>query len=627
MSETIKNILKIASVLLLFGLILYLFPSYTTSYRYHVEVGKPWGYGLITADRDFPIYKSEQQLADERAELLKTFAPCFRPDSGMRRVPEPAVVTYADYERLTEAGITRISVLTGRVSTPLPLERVYTPKSAYLAFSKDYVPNLTYDSITSSRLKDNLLSQIAPTQGMVQAGEKIIDRGEIITERDYQILQSHRRSMEEHQFSTTQRITRAGGTAILVSLFLLLFILYLYIYRRDVLQSLSASWFFTLLVAMMVLGAFIWMRFLHWSVYLLPFAWVPVLVRVFYDSRTALFLHMVVVFIVALAMPTPYEFLIIQMVGGIAALLSLTDLTKRAQLVHTATWIFLAYSLTYTAVILHGTGDVASLNWHFYAYFLVNGVLVVCAYGLIYLFERTFGLLSSITLVELSDINSDLLHDLAEHAPGTFQHSMQVSSLATEAAKAIGANAILVRTAALYHDIGKLLHPEFFTENQDTVNPLASLPPKQAAALIINHVEDGVHLAEKHHLPPMVSHFIRTHHGTSMARYFYNTAINNGEKVNPKDFQYPGPKPSTREGAILMMADAVEARSHSLTDYTPQTLAESVDKMIDAQIADGQFADTPLSFRDIETVRAVFKQRLATIYHHRIQYPEVKKQE
>jgi putative nucleotidyltransferase with HDIG domain len=276
------------------------------------------------------------------------------------------------------------------------------------------------------------------------------------------------------------------------------------------------------------------------------------------------------------------------------------------------------------------TGNIMNVEYRYYLYFIINAVLVICAYGLIFLFERTFGLVSSITLVELTNVNSNLMLEFAEKAPGTFQHSLQVSNLATEAAKRIGAKVLLVRTGALYHDIGKMAHPECFIENQTGVNPLQSMNYVEAAKVIISHVEEGERIARKHHLPELIVHFIRSHHGTSVTRYFYNSAVNAAKSegrtaadVDRTDFAYPGPKPSTKEAAILMMADAIEARSRSLNELTEQSISEMVDQMIDAQVADGQFSETVLSFKDLEDIRAVFKQKLIEINHHRIVYPTI----
>lgn len=365
-------------------------------------------------------------------------------------------------------------------------------------------------------------------------------------------------------------------------------------------------------------------------IYLIPFAWVPIITRVFYDSRTAIFIHLITIFIVSIAAPAPYIFISIQVIAGIVAVISLRDMTQRAQLAQTALFLFLIYSIIYTATTMLVTGDIMNVEYRYYIYFAINAVLVICAYGLIFLFERTFGLVSNITLVELTNVNSNLMLEFAEKAPGTFQHSLQVSNLATEAAKRIGAKVLLVRTGALYHDIGKMAHPEYFIENQTGHNPLQSMPYAEAAKVIIEHVTDGERIARKHRLPEVIIHFIKSHHGTSVTRYFYNSAVNQAKEqgktaqdVRKEDYAYPGPKPHSKEAAILMMADAIEARSRTLNELTEDSISAMVDQMIDAQVADGQFAETKLSFKDLEDIRIVFKQKLIEINHHRITYPTI----
>jgi putative nucleotidyltransferase with HDIG domain len=363
-------------------------------------------------------------------------------------------------------------------------------------------------------------------------------------------------------------------------------------------------------------------------VYIIPFAWVPILTRVFLDSRTALYLHYTTILIASVIVPAPVEFFFVQVVVGMVAVSSLSDMTRRAQLVQTAGWILLAQTIAYTAISFAQTGDINSINWRMYLYFGICAILTIGCYGLIYTFEKVFHFISSITLVELTDINSDLLHTLAEKAPGTFQHSMQVSNLATEAAKEIGANALLVRTGALYHDIGKIVNPLYFIENQHGAdNPLLSMKPMEAVQVIISHVTEGEKIARQHRLPEAIVNFITTHHGTSLVRYFYNTWCNAhpGEQVDEALFRYPGTKPTTKEGAILMMADAIEARSRSLDDFSEESIAKAVNQMIDSQIADGQFAETPLSFKDVEDIRRVFTARLTAMNHHRISYPTLNK--
>lgn len=618
-----NNIIRFLSVLTLAVLAIYLFPRYNNTLRYHVEMGRPWGYETVTADFDFPIYKTEAQLKEDSLLLMSDFAPCFR-----RTVKSNYnILRYEDYAHVEKEGFTRISVLDGQVSTIYRLSSVMTPKMAYEQLGKDMEPTLEYDTLATRKVRESLLSSISLTEGMVQSGENVIERGKIVNAKDYQKIQSLRMAYENRKLSLRQRILNTVGDTVLVCIFLLMFALYLFVFRPSLLDTNNNIFFFCLLPAIIITMICLEQRFTQLSFYLVPFAWVPILTRIFFDSRTALFLHLTTVFICSLSVTEPFEFLVVETAVGMVAVASLKDLTHRAQLTQTAGYILLTYIAVYTGFRLATMGDWHAIKPWEYFNFVVNAALIICSYGLVYLFERVFKLLSSVTLVELMDINSNLMHDFAERAPGSFQHSLQVSNLATEAAKQIGANNLLVRTGAMYHDIGKLQNPEYFVENQqDGQNPILLLSPKEAAAVIIRHVTDGAEIARKNNLPEVISHFILTHHGTSLARYFYNTAVNNGENPDPADYQYPGPKPTTKEDAILMMADAVEARSRSLAEYTEQSISEMVNDMIDKQIADGQFSDSPISFHDVSIIKDVFIQRLITINHHRIKYPTIQQE-
>lgn len=630
MKSSLRISLQVLSFALLAALSIYLAPKYSNPFKYHFEVGQPWAYGLVTAESNFAIYKTDAQLAIEQQQILRDYAPCYVLDTVSLH-DHLYVLPLSEMDRLRSLGCSKVSILHNRVAIQIPVANLYTPKTAYEKTHKNIVPNLQYDSITSENIRQNLLSSISLTEGMVQAGEKIIDTGEIVSEHTYQILESLRRTIEEQNISHRQSFTSTIGVSVYIVILVALFGLYLYTYRRKLLDNLRHVLFFAILMALVISAAFLVLR--HFSasyIFLIPFAWVPIIARVFYDSRTAIFIHIITVFIVSIAAPAPYVFILLQVITGIVAVISLRDMTQRAQLAQTALFIFLMYSVVYTATTLLVTGSITNVEYNYYIYFAVNAVLVICAYGLIFLFERTFGLVSNITLVELTNVNSNLMLEFAEKAPGTFQHSLQVSNLATEAAKRIGAKVLLVRTGALYHDIGKMLHPECFIENQTGVNPLQSMPYTEAAKIIISHVEDGERIARKHHLPELIVHFIRSHHGTSVTRYFYNSAVNAAKSeggsiadIRKEDFAYPGPKPSTKEAAILMMADAIEARSRSLSEMTEQTISDMVDQMIDLQVADGQFAETVLSFKDLEDIRAVFKQKLIEINHHRIVYPTI----
>ena len=630
MKTSIRTTLQVLSLVALAALAIYLAPKYSNPFKYHFEVGQPWAYGLVTAESNFAIYKTNAQLESERQELLRDYTPCYVLDTATMQ-SDIYVLSLPEMERINSLGCTRVSVLHNRVATQVLVSNLHTPKEAYELTHKNIVPNLQYDSITSENLRQNILSSISLTQGMVQAGEKIIDTGEIVSERTYQILESLRRTIEEQNISHRQSLTSFIGVGIYIAILVALFGLYLYTYRRKLLDNLRHILFFTILMALVIATAFLVLRYASVGIiFLIPFTWVPIITRVFYDSRTAIFVHIITVFIVSVAAPAPYIFILVQVITGIIAVISLRDMTQRAQLAQTALFVVLVYSLVYTAATMLVTGSIVNVEYRYYFYFAINAVLVICSYGLIFLFEKTFGLVSNITLVELTNVNSNLMLEFAEKAPGTFQHSLQVSNLATEAAKRIGAKVLLVRTGALYHDIGKMAHPEYFIENQLGVNPLQSMPYVEAAKVIINHVEEGERIARKHHLPELIVHFIRSHHGTSVTRYFYNSAVNSAKNegktaadVNKDDYTYPGPKPSTKEAAILMMADAIEARSRSLNELTEQSISQMVDQMIDLQVADGQFSDTVLSFKDLEDIRAVFKQKLIEINHHRITYPTI----
>ena len=613
------------SVFVVLGAVLVLlFPRYNNAFRYHYEVGKPWGYSTLTADFDFPIYKTDEQMAKEQKQLLSTFTPCYKYMRGAQR--EVNVISLQEMEWLKSEGYSRIAVMKNKVAKTYPLSEVYTEKTAYERYRYECKQNLVRDTILTQVRKEQLLASLSPTQGLVQKGEKIIDKGDVVSERDYQILQSLRRSYDDEKLGLKQRTLSILGEAILVALYLCLFVIFLYVFRSAYLRATSTILFFCLQIFIVIALACVALRF-KLSVYLIPFAWVPILTRVFFDSRTALFLHFTTILIASIIVPAPVEFFFVQVAVGMVAVSSMSDMTRRAQLVQTAAWILLTQTVAYTAIAFAQTGVLSSIDPWMYLYFAICALLTVGCYGLIYTFEKLFRFISSITLVELTDINSDLLHALAEKAPGTFQHSMQVSNLAAEAAKTIGANALLVRTGALYHDIGKMADPLYYVENQNGVeNPLLKMDPRDAAQVVMAHVPEGEKIARKNHLPEVVIHFITTHHGTSLVRYFYNTYCNAhpNEKVDESLFRYPGSKPTTKEAAILMMADAIEARSRSLEDYSEEAIAKAVNQMIDAQIADGQFAETPLSFKDVEDIRKVFVTRLTAMHHHRISYPTLK---
>jgi len=666
-----QHISRIGLFLCITAIIVVLFPK-ENKFKYHFEVGKPWSYELITASFDFPIYKNDQLVAKERDEILKDFTPYYKLDTTANSAQinkmiadwqrnqgnQPAIQNYikTKFKEIYAVGIISIEeynnllkdnrkyiscILPNRVTHTMPIEGVYTPRTAYEEIVRNapallksnnlnlyLVENLRFDSTTSALSKSEILKNLSLTSGMVQVGERIIDRGEIVTHASYQVLNSLKIESEKRN-TTIQKssVVVVGEVVMILGLMTLLF-LYINLFRPRIYDSISNLILILSLILLMVGLTSFAIRINAFSYYMVPFALLPIIIRVFFDSRTALFAHIITMLMISFMVDNSFQFILLQITVGMAAVSSLKDMSQRSQLAQTALYIFLSYGLMYLAFQCVSEGDIHRINWQFIVYFAVSSVFLLMAYIIIYLYEKIFGLLSSVTLVELTNINSDLMLEFSERAPGTFQHSLQVSNLATEAAKKINANSLLVRTGALYHDIGKMKHPEYFIENQlGGENPLSVIDFEEASRIVINHVTDGVEIAKKNHLPEQIINFIGTHHGFCKTKYFYNSYINANPDKKPDDaiFTYPGPLPNNKETAILMMADAVEARSRSLGVYTDQSIREMVESMIDGQIAEGQFKDAPITFRDVETVKSVFIDKIKSFYHSRIVYPELKK--
>ena len=419
------------------------------------------------------------------------------------------------------------------------------------------------------------------------------------------------------------------GQSLLVLMLVILFTVYLVLFRKDYFEKpRSIAMLYAMIIIFPVLVSLM-MRHLFFNVYIIPFAIVPIFIRVFMDSRTAFITHVIMILLSAVAVKYQYEFIIIQLVAGLVAIYSLRELEKRSQIFLTAVLVTITSSLTYLAIQLIQNEDFSNLDSTMYIYFAINGFLLLFAYPLMLIVEKTFGFISAVTLFELSNTNNELLRRMSEVASGTFQHSINVGNLGAEIANKIGAKAQLVRTGALYHDIGKMENPVFFTENQAGVNPHDKLSDMESARIIISHVADGLALAEKYNLPTVIKEFITTHHGAGLAKYFYVNYQNEhpDEEVDVSAFSYPGPNPFTLEQAILMMTDTVEAASRSLPEYTEESISALVNKLIDTQIADGNFKECPITFRDIDIAKQVLIERLKSMYHTRIQYPELKKEE
>jgi len=669
----LHHISRISLFLVVVVIIIELFPK-ENKFKYQFEVGKPWTYELITASFDFPIYKSDQQVAKEHEQILKDYTPFYKLDTAtvdaqvnkmvedwtknhgskpvflnflrtrFKTIYSTGIISIEEYNKLIREKRKNIScIMPNRVTHAIPVGQLFTPRTAYEEIIRNapeglkssnlnlyLVENLKFDSSTSALSKADMLKGLSLTAGMVQVGERIIDRGEIVTHSNYQVLNSLKIESQKHN-STLQKssVVVIGEIVMILGLMTLLF-LYIYLFRPRIYESFSNLVFILLLVLLLVSLTSLAVHINSFSYYMLPFALLPIIIRVFFDSRTALFAHMITMLIIAFMVDNSFQFVLLQITIGMAAVSSLKDMSQRSQLAQTALIIFVCYILMFLAFECISEGDVQRINWEYITYFAISSVFLLLAYILIYLFEKIFNLLSSVTLVELTNINSDLMMEFSERAPGTFQHSLQVSSLATEAAKKINANSLLVRTGALYHDIGKMKHPEYFIENQiGGKNPLTEIDFEEASKIVINHVIDGVEIAKQNHLPEQIINFIGTHHGFCKTKYFYNSYINANPDKRPDDavFTYPGPLPNNKETAILMMADAVEARSRSLGVYTEESIREMVESMIDGQIADGQFKEAPITFKDVEIVKSVFIDKIKSFYHTRIVYPELKKRE
>ncbi len=670
-----KERLNLTIKLLIFlGVILiisYLLPN-QNRFKYFFEQGKPWSYDLIMAPFDFPVYKSEKQIQQEKTKLLEGFIPFFKVDTTVvssqldkflkdyqteyqktpekfsylekkwRRIYDSGIISTAHYQKYRDQKITEINCIQpNKVINIQKLENLFTPKSAYQYLMQDaptefstyninlyLIENLKFDSLITSLSKEEMLKNLSFTSGMVQSGERIIDRGEIVTETQFLILNSMKKAFENKDTDLKDSYLVSIGEIIIISGLIVLFFLYMYLFRPRIFEDNNNLLFISLLMVIMISLVSVLTEYTNVSYFILPYALLPIIVRVFFDSRTALFAHIITTLIISLIVDNAFQFIMLQIAVGMTAVSSLKDMTQRSQLAQTALIIVITYILTFLALELISEGDIGRIHWEPVLYFAISSGFLLIAYLLIYIFEKIFGLVSAITLLELTNVNSDLMMRFAEKAPGTFQHTLQVSNLATEAAKKIGANSLLVRTGALYHDIGKMKNPQYFIENQmGGPNPLNDLKFEHAAQLIIGHVHDGIEIARKAQLPEQIIHFIGTHHGYSKTKYFYNSFINANPDHKPDEsiYTYPGPLPDTKETAILMMADAVEARARSLKVYTDEAINECVEQMINSQIADGMFREAPISFRDVETVKEVFREKIRNMYHNRIVYPELTK--
>ena len=643
-------------------------------YRY--DVGKPWMYGSVIAKFDFPIYKTDEAIKHEQDSLLKHFQPYYslNPliekkqverflhdyEQGINGLPKEyvgivarqmqeiyqmGIINTNEYNNIFKDSTSMIRFVSGKNAKSLKVSSFYSTIAAYehifanekLAAQRailsrcnlnNYIEaNIVYDKEKSDAEKNDLLSSIPLASGMVMSGQKIIDRGEIVNDYTCRVLNSFDKEMKRRSSTQDEILTTFIGQILFVLILVMMFTSYLTLFRKDYFEKpRSITMLYTMITLFPILVSMM-MKHNFFSVYIIPFAMAAIFVRVFMDSRTAFITHVTMILICAAAVKYQYEFIIVQLASGLVAIYSLRELSKRSQIFITAILVTISSCIVYLALQLMQDNQVFNIDPSMYTYFIINGIFLLLSYPMMYLIEKMFGFISNVTLFELSNTNKGLLRNLSEIAPGTFQHSITVGNLAAEIANRIHANSLLVRTGALYHDIGKMTNPVFFTENQAGVNPHDQLSDLESAQIIISHVTEGLKLAEKFNLPGIIKDFISTHHGTGLTKYFYINYCNEhpDEQVDKEMFQYPGPNPFTHEQAILMMADTVEAASRSLNEYTEESISTLTNKLIDSQVAGGFFRECPITFRDIALAKSVLIERLKSIYHTRISYPHLNK--
>lgn len=672
-----RSFLTVACTLLVSVVTLIYFLPRESKFGYVYELNKPWHYPQLIASYDFVIYKTDDEVKRERDSVVRQFVPYYRVDSlvaekqiaalrkdfyagkfrgipvyylprlveNLRQIYARGILDVSDYEGFLKGDSHVLRLIRGQEATTGEVENFFTIRTAY-----DYLLNrdrgaLSQEALRECNLNDYLavnvkndtaknrlelqseLSQVSDNIGMVQSGQLVIDRGQIVNAEHVRILNSLKKESEQRMDPSRGYWFIFAGQVIFLILLISLLFTYLKLFRRDYFSSPHSLLLLFSFVTVFPVITYLMMAHHFYSVYLVPYALIPIFVRIFMDSRTSFMAVVTSSLLSALSLHSPFEFVLWQIVTGATVIYSLRELTERSQLLRTVLAVVVV-----GLVISIGYDLSQGLNGDAFdrsriVYMIIGGILLLFAYPLMYFVEKLFGFTSSVTLVELTNTNNPILRKMSKVAQGTFNHSMQVSNLAAEVADKIGAKAQLARTGALYHDIGKVLNPAFFTENQSGVNPHDTISEERSAQIIINHVTDGLRLAEKYHLPQVIKEFIRTHHGTGLVKYFYIQYCNKhvGETVDEEAFRYPGPNPQTREQAVVMMCDSVEAASRSLKEYTEESITQLVNRIVDSQLAEGHFKECPITFRDIADAKRTLIDSLKTIYHTRISYPEIKK--
>lgn len=662
-------LLKIAIVAVATTIVVYFLPR-TGGFNFSYEINQPWRYGTMISTQKFNIQMSDSVLEMKKDSLSKKFMPYFVRDVeveasvkeeimnlvGDRKLKQHVVemldsvfdrgiMPSTDLDSLKALGTPGIRVIAGNEAVVVPLSRVMSMHEAYqfimhhdeetfkpielskLNINTELKENLSYELMKSEEELKSEYEQMATSLGFVRVNEKIVERGDIVSEEIFQKLKSYENVMNRQQTEESGSSLLLWGQIGIVLIIMSILATYLTIFRPDYLDKPRHVVLLYLLIVFFSVFASVLVSRHLFHVYILPICMVPIIIRVFLDSRTAFAFHVGMVLLISLSLNNPYEYMLLQLIMGFVVIFNLRELTQRSQIVKTSIIVTIAYCVVYSIYQFASGAELQDLDRRIFIYFCINGLLLLFTYPLFWIMERLFGFVSDVTLVELSNINHPLLQKMSAEAPGTFQHSMQVANLASEVAKKIGARAQLVRTGALYHDIGKLERPVFFTENQAGGNPHKHLAPIKSAEVIIAHVQKGLALAEKYALPEQIKGFISTHHGTGKTKYFLVTYQNEhpDEPVDESLFTYPGPNPETKEEAILMMADAVEASSRSLTEYTEEAIGELVEKIVNTQVSEGYFKKSSITFKDVDDAKEIFKEKLKVMYHTRISYPELNK--
>ncbi|WP_196884981.1 HD family phosphohydrolase [Aureivirga sp. CE67] len=678
--ENHSLIYKVCLYIVSVSLIVYLFPK-GGQFKYEFQKGKPWQYDSFYAPFDFAIQKSDEEIKKEKTEIENNSLLYFTKDTAVsKQVKTEFETTFNNFlapnttlninqknavQSVAEHILSKIyskgfigsesqkyiknpdQIIALRVGTTvenispttlfnnsnlLPFIQKETEniknqniKNELISLLTQYLkPNISYDQNFTKKALDEALQKISYTKGLVTEGERIIQKGDIVEGKKLAVLNSLKNELQSQVWSKSNYNWIVLGYSILVALVLLMLLLFLRKYREEIYESNNKVLFIFFNIILMVLLVTMTVKYEVNYIYVIPLCILPIILKAFFDARLGLFTHVLTVLLLGFIVPNSFEFIFLQIITGIVTILTVSELYKRANLFISVGQITLIYMISYFAFSIIQDGNAQQLDTKYFIMFAMNGALSFLSMFLILIYEKTFKLVSDVSLLELSNTNSKLLRELAEKAPGTFQHSLQVANLAEAAANEIGANSMLTRVGALYHDIGKMNNPMFFTENQTTgFNPHSELPPKESANIIINHVLDGIEIAKKNRLPDRIIDFIRTHHGTTLVYYFYKKEEElDPENVSEEDFQYPGPIPFSRETAILMMCDSVEAASKSLQRPTAKNIDDLIDNIISKQMSLGQFKNADITFQEIDTVKKLLKKKLKNIYHLRVEYPK-----